>query len=127
MIFRKKKAPAAPEPRSEVTPQAPRPEWDLRTVTQRLNELTPTLETKEIDPSLVQARLADHYRELNREPVPPPEFDSVVHGLDEESWRRLALAVGTLDHTDIRSALANLTTAVVEQVRSGFVGTATTA
>jgi hypothetical protein len=126
MIFKRKPAPAAPGPASEGTPQAPRPEWDLCTVTQRLNELTPVLETKEVEPPLVQARLADHYRDLDREPVPPPQFERLVRGLDMEAWRRLALAVGALDHPDIRSALARLTTTAVEQVTSGFVGTATT-
>jgi hypothetical protein len=120
MIFRKKPAPANPEPAGQVA----LPEWDLRTMTQWLGELVPALETKDVEPPLVQARLADHYRELGREPVPPPEFDRVVQGLDAESWRRLALAVDTLDHPDLRSALAGLKTAVVEQVQAGFVGTA---
>jgi hypothetical protein len=121
MIFKKKQAQANPEPAGKVA----RPEWDLRTMAQRLGELAPALETKDIEPPLVQARLADHYRELGREPVPPPEFDRIVQGLDADSWRRLALAVDTLDHPDLRSALAGLKTAVVEQVRAGFVGTAT--
>jgi hypothetical protein len=127
MIFREQQPPAACGPPTAVTPQAPRPEWDLPTVTRRFSELVPALETKEVEPPLVQARLADHYRRLNREPLPPPEFDLVVNGLDAESWRRLALAVGALDHPDVRSALAHLMTTVAEQVRAGFVGTATAA
>jgi hypothetical protein len=125
MFFRKKQAQAEPDSVSKLAPQAPRPEWDLRLMTQRLKELAPVLETKEIEPLLIQARLADHYRDLNREPVPPPQFDRIVHHLDTESWRRLALAVGTLDHPDIRSTLARLTTTVVQQVEAGFVAMAT--
>jgi hypothetical protein len=125
MIFRKKSAPATPEAASKATAQTPRPEWDLRTMTQRLNELTPVLETKDIEPPLVEARLADCYRELDREPVPQQQFERLVGGLDPDAWRRLALAVGALDHPDIRSALARLTTTAVEQVTAGFVGTAT--
>jgi hypothetical protein len=125
MFFRKKQAEAGGESASKIAPHAPRPEWDLHTMTQRLSELTPALETKEIEPLLIQARLADHYRELNLEPVSPTQFDLIVHNLDPESWRRLALAVGTLDHADIRSTLANLTTTVAQQVKTGFVGMAT--
>jgi hypothetical protein len=125
MIFRKKQAQAVPEAASKIAPRAPLPEWDLRTMTQRLSELAPVLETKQIEPPLIQARLADHYRELNLEPVPPSQFDPLVYNLDPESWRRLALAVGTLDHPDIRSTLANLTMTVVEQVKTGFVSMAT--
>ena len=123
MFFKKKKpGEAAPESASKSAPDAPRPEWNLRTLTQRLSELA--LETKEIEPVLIQARLADHYRELNLEPVTPSQFDRIVHDLDLESWRRLALAVGTLDHADIRPPLAILTTPVVQQVQIGFVGMA---
>jgi hypothetical protein len=126
MIFRKKPAQAPPHPTAEVAPLPPRPEWDLPTMMQRLGELVPALETRDIEPPLVQARLADHYRELEREPVAPSQFDELVQGLDAESWRRLALAADTLDHPDLRSALAQLTTTVLEQVQAGFVGTATT-
>ncbi len=125
MFFRKKKAQAAPESASGLAPPAPRPEWDLRTMTQQLSELAPVLETKEIEPLLIQARLADHYRELNLEPVPPAHFDRLIHDLDPEAWRRFALAVGTLDHMDLRSTLASLTTTVDQQVKVGFVGMAT--
>ena len=124
MFFRKKPAQAAPESTSPSAPAAPRPEWELRTLTQRLSELAPALETKEIEPLLIEARLADHYRELNVEPVPPIQFERLVDKLDAESWRRFALAVGTLDHADIRSPLATLTTTVLQQVQAGFVGVA---
>ncbi len=43
MIFRKKQPPAASDPPSKGTAPAPRPEWDLQTVTRRLSELTPAL------------------------------------------------------------------------------------
>jgi hypothetical protein len=121
MFFRKKPAPAAPESAGPIGPPAPRPEWDLPTLTRRLSEMAPVVETKDIEPLLVEARLADHYRELNLEPMPPTQFGRIVHDLDPESWRRLALAVGTLDHADIRSTLAKLTTTVVQQVQAGFV------
>src|SRR5438552_2046569 len=122
MFFKKKPAQAPPVATSEVVLDTPRPEWNLRTMAQRLSELAPALETKEIEPPLLQARLADHYRDLNLEPMPPLQFDRIVQGLDAESWRRLALAVGTLDHGEIRSTLAILTTPVIEQVQVGFVG-----
>lgn len=123
-MFFNKKANSAPEPVGKAASRVQRPEWDLRTVTQQLSELTPVLETREIEPLLIEARLADHYRELNLEPLPPPQFERIVHKLDPESWRRLALVVGTLDRADIRSTLASLPTTVVQQVEAGFVGLA---
>jgi hypothetical protein len=115
---------APPAPPVMTAPDPPRPEWDLRTVAQQLRELAPVLETKEIEPALVQARLADHYRDLNLEPLAPSQFELIAHGLDAESWRRLALAVGMLDHEATRFTLAVLTTPVSQQVQVGFVGTA---
>jgi len=124
MFFKKKPAPASPATHGTAGPNGSRPEWNLRTLVQRLSELAPALETREVEPLLIQARLADHYRDLNLEPVSLPQFDRAVQGLDTDAWRRLALAVGTLDHEEIRSALAVLTTPVGQQVQAGFVGMA---
>jgi hypothetical protein len=124
MFYKKKPAQTPPGPAGQPTPTPPRPEWHLATLTQRLGELAPILETKEIEPPLVQARLADHYRDLDREPVPPARFQRIVRDLDGESWRRLALAVWSLDLDDIRSPLALLPTTVEQQVEAGFAGAA---
>ncbi len=122
-MFLKKKQTASAPP-GKTASQGARPEWNLQTVTQRLTELAPALESKDIEILLVEARLADCYRDLNLEPVSPAQFAALVEGLDMESQRRLALAVGALDHTEIRPALALLTTLPAKQVQLGFIWTA---
>jgi hypothetical protein len=84
------------------------------------------LETREVEPSLVRARLADHYRDLELEPLPPGEFDRFVSGLGVEAWRRLALAVAVLDQPAVLAVLATLAGKVPldQQVQVGFVGLA---
>ncbi len=124
MFFKKKRGPAAPQSSARGAAEGWWPQWDLGTMTARLKDLVPMLENKEIEPPLVQARLADHYRDLNLEPMPPAQFDRLVTDFDAESWRRLALAVETLDHADLRSPLAQLTTPVTQQIKAGFIGTA---
>jgi hypothetical protein len=119
MLFKKKKQTA--EPAATSKSQSAPAEWDLRTMMQQLRELAPVLATRDIELPLLQARLADHYRDLNRAPVPPAHFDHLVHNLDAEAWRRLALAVGALDHADIRSAMLHRPTSVAEQVEVGFI------
>jgi hypothetical protein len=121
MFFGKKTLPAAPKPAPEAVAK---PEWDLQTVVGLLGRLAPNLENRDVEPALVQARLADHYREVDREPVPAARFNAFVAGMDAESWRRLALAVGPLDDTAVRSALAHLKLPVVGQVQAGFVAVA---
>ena len=122
MFFRKKQPPAPQAPAKDTGPKA---EWDLPTMARLLSQLAPALETKEIEPLLIQARLADHYRDIGLEPVPPAKFDAIVVGLDAESWRRFALAIGPLDHVEIRSVLTNMKTSVAQQVQAGFVAMAT--
>jgi hypothetical protein len=121
MFFKKKPPPAPPTPAKETGPKA---EWDLPTIARLLGQLAPALETKEVEPSLIQARLADHYRDIGLEPAPPSTFDAIVAGLDAEAWRRFALAIGPLDHAESRAALAGLKMPVVQQVQAGFVAMA---
>src|ERR1043166_7175476 len=118
MFFKKKQPPPPPKD------TGPKAEWDLPTLTRLLGQLAPVLETKEVEQALIQARLADHYRDVGIEPLTPAKFEVIVAGLDTESWRRLALAIGPLDHGEIRGVLAVLQTPVQQQVQAGFVAMA---
>jgi hypothetical protein len=75
---------------------------------------------------LVRARLADHYRDVGLAPPDAAEFERRASGLDVEGWRRLALAVATLDDDGLRTALAGLAPRVPVslQVERGFLGVA---
>jgi hypothetical protein len=121
-MFFKKKQPL--EPQTPANDTGSKAEWDLPTVARALGQLTPALETREIEPLLIQARLADHYRDIGLEPLSPSKFDTLVQCLDAESWRRFALAIGPLDHVEIRSVLKNVKTSVLQQVQAGFVAVA---
>jgi len=80
-------------------------------------------EHREVEPALVRARLADGYRDAGLEPVLPEDFDAMTAHLTEESWRRLAIAVDTLEDDGVQQALPALKGAgsVADQVRAGFV------
>lgn len=122
MFFKKNQPPA---PKALPKDVGPRGEWHLPTVVHLLGQLAPALETKDIEPLMIQARLADHYRDLDLEPLPPTKFEVMVAGLDAESWRRFALAIGPLDNVEIRSVLTTTKTSVPQQVQAGFVAMAT--
>jgi hypothetical protein len=132
MIFKRKPpvispTPSPPAPTAPVATPAEAPveiEWELGVATAQIRSLATALESREVEPQLIRARLADHYRDLEIEPMPPDLFDQLVQDLDVEAWRRMALAVGVLDHPQIRSALVTGNTPVAIQVRLGFVGLA---
>lgn len=115
------KKPAA-KPKVEV-PSPPKVEWELTRLVGRLRSAAPPLEAKEVVRVLVQARLADHYRDLGLDPLEPSEFDRLARELDVEGWRCLALAVATLDDPDLRVALAALAprVPVASQYQKGFL------
>src|SRR5207248_317820 len=60
---------------------------------------------KVIEPDLVRARLADRCRDVRLLPMTPEEFDEHTRDLDEEAWRRLALAVSAFDLPAVRKVL----------------------
>jgi hypothetical protein len=120
-LFKKKPPPAAPQP--APAPAPPRVEWGVEGLARRTQEMAPALESKDVEPALVRARLADHYRDAGLPPPEPAWFDEQAAGLDGEGWRRLSLAVGLLDDDAARAALPALAERipVAGQVRDGFI------
>jgi hypothetical protein len=121
-VFRKK-AVAPPE----VEPvEAPKVEWHLAHLVDRVRDAAPALEARDVEAALVRARLADHYRDLGLLPPDAADFERQALDLDIEGWRRLALAVATFDDAELRAALAALAprVPVAVQVESGLLGMA---
>ncbi len=116
-----KKKPAAPL--DDDSPKPPRVEWDLEHVVSRVRDAAPVFEARDIEVALLHARLADHYRDLELVPPEAAEFERTASDLDVEGWRRLAVAVATLDDTGLRAALAARAPwmDVSAQVQSGFL------
>lgn len=87
-----------------------------------ISRAVPRRESAVIEPELVRARLADRYRDAGLAPLSPARFDELAAGLDDPSWRRLALAVDALDLETITAALPSILQAPVEtQVREAFI------
>jgi hypothetical protein len=121
-----KKRPVA-DPGGDGAPTAgPKVQWDLGHLVGRVRDAAPALEARDVEAALVQARLADHYRDVGLAPPDAAEVEGRARDLDLEGWRRLALAVAALDDAGLRSALAELAPAVpvTVQVESGFLGLA---
>jgi hypothetical protein len=121
-IFRKKAAVSSDSDAREV----PRVHWPLEHLIARIRDHAPALESREVEPALVHARLADQYRDLGLAPPDFADFERGALNLDVEGWRRLALAVATLDDSLLRPALLAIAprVPVAVQVESGFLGVA---
>ncbi len=106
--------------------EAPRVEWDLAHLVGRVRDAAPALEARDVEAALVHARLADHYRDVGLAPPDAADFERQAGSLDVEGWRRLALAVATLDDTILRAAFGAPTrrVPVAAQLESGFTGLA---
>jgi hypothetical protein len=104
----------------------PAVELDLPPLEAVLAATVPRLEKSAVEPDLLRARLADAYRDVPVEPPAPEAFDAQASSLEEEGWRRLALAVSTLDHAPLRAALPRLLhgSDPARQLEEGFVGLA---
>lgn len=63
------------------------------------------MEGLEVDRDLLRARLADGYRDAEREPLEPARFDELVADLTPEDLQRMALAVTALDLSPVRDGL----------------------
>jgi hypothetical protein len=105
---------------------SPRVMLDVVALQDRFAVEVPQLEGRPVEPELVRARLADGYRDLGLAPMAPERFDAAAAGMDDEAWRRLALAVTALRQEDVRAGLPLLLDGqgVAEQVKAGFVAPA---
>jgi hypothetical protein len=108
--------------------KGPKVMLDVFALLDLFTEQVPQLERRQIESELVRAGLADGYRDLGLMPMPPDDFDGAVAGMDDEAWRRLALAATAIQQDDVRAGLPLLLDghSVADQVRTGFIGVACT-
>jgi hypothetical protein len=97
-------------------------ELDLSVLREALGRRVALVESRPVEPALVHARLADRYRDLEREPPEPGAFLALVAALDAASWQRLALVVSALDEPAVRGPFRDLRSRADDQVRAGFAG-----
>jgi hypothetical protein len=78
------------------------------------------------EPALVQAMLADHYRDEGVAPLAPDAFSDVTAGMDDADWQRFAVIVGTLARPEVRATIPGISKRmpVRDQIEKGMVGTA---
>lgn len=77
------------------------------------------------DAELLQARLADHIRDMGHTPPGTDVLATMLAELDEQARRRMAVAVSLLQHEDVRVPLEPMIKSKsVEQMIAGLAATA---
>jgi hypothetical protein len=81
------------------------PLWDVALLTDYVHTSARDWEQRTVDPTLVEARLGDRMRDEQLRPLSTTQFAQLVGVLDEQAWRRMALAVGAFDLPEVRGVL----------------------
>jgi hypothetical protein len=97
--------------------------WDVNVAARAVADAAAEVSALECDRALLEAVLADHYRDMHIQPVRPDLFSQVTHSLDEGSWLRFAVVVGMLAHEELRGVIPALSQRmpVREQIEKGMV------
>jgi hypothetical protein len=96
---------------------------DLQAVGRMVRERMERIQRQSVQPALVIARLADSYRDVGIEPLPPTQVQAMLSKLDEEGWRRLDLIVSVMSSEAAGDALRNVKSQdeVAEQIKNVFL------
>lgn len=101
--------------------------WQIYVAANAVADTASEVSVLESDPALLQALLADHYRDARVAPLHPDLFALATRDLDEAHWLRFAVIVGMFAHEELRAVLPAVTQRmhVREQIEKGMVAPAT--
>lgn len=111
---------------AEETVPSSRLTWQIAAAAHAVADAAAGLSAAESDPPLIEALLADQYREAGVVPLSPRAFALLTADLDGKGWLRLAVIVEALTREGLHLALAAASRriSVREQVERGMVGPA---
>jgi hypothetical protein len=100
--------------------------WAIDIAANMMADAASDVNSSECEPALVEAVLADRYRDEGVVPLAPDVFAAVTAGLDDADWQRLAVVVGMFADSSLRAALAGVSgrMPVREQIEKGMVAPA---
>jgi hypothetical protein len=104
----------------------PPPTWIIDIATNMAAEVAADVLSSESEPALIEARLADHYRDEGVVPLAPHFFTMLTSGMDDADWQRFAIIAGMFARPEVRAVLGLVSEgmSVRDQVRDGMVAPA---
>lgn len=97
--------------------------WEIGVAARAVADAAAELCATEHDPALVEALLADQYRDAGVAPLTPRDFALLTASLDRMGWLRFTVIIGALGREELRAALPAVSRrmAVGEQIDRGMV------
>jgi hypothetical protein len=107
------------------TPPSP-PAWAIDIAANMAADLAADVVSSETEPALIEAQLADHYRDEGVVPLAPRIFTMITSGMDDADWRRFAIVAGMFARKELRMVLPAVSErmAVRDQIHHGMVAPA---
>lgn len=101
--------------------------WEISVAANVVADSASDVSSLECDPALLEAVLADHYRDARVAPLRPDLFTLATGGLTEDDWLRFAVIVGMFGRAELRAVLPAVSQRmpVREQIEKGMVAPAT--
>jgi hypothetical protein len=83
----------------------PAPAWDIALATDVAADAAAAVAAAELDMALIEAVLADQYRDAGIAPLDPAQLGVVTAGMTSADWQRLSVIVALLKEAQLRAAL----------------------
>jgi hypothetical protein len=101
------------------------PRWSITTAANAVVDAARNVDAVNNHPGLVEAKLADHYRDAGVPPVSPEVFASITEGLCEADWRRFEVVVNIFETEELCATFAEVSSnmSVQEQIAKGMLPT----
>jgi hypothetical protein len=102
------------------------PTWVIEIAANMVAEVASDVGSGEREPALIEAMLADHYRDEGVVPLAPRFFTMITSGMEESDWQRFAIIVGMFARAEVRAVLGPVSEemSVRDQVHIGMVAPA---
>lgn len=82
-----------------------RPAWDIALAANIIAEAAAVVLANELDMALIEAQLADHYRDAGIAPLEPAQMRVETAKMSPADWQRLAIMAALLAEPELRAAL----------------------
>jgi len=82
-----------------------RPVWEIELAANTIADAAAEVAAAELDIALIEAQLADHYRDEGIAPLEPAQLRVETAKMSEADWQRLAVMTALLARPELRAAL----------------------
>jgi hypothetical protein len=100
--------------------------WDIEAVANTVADVAGFVDPDDVDPTLIEAVLADCYRDEGIAPLAPDAFAAATAHMDEADWQRFAVIATMFTIDEVRAVIGAVSKRmpVRDQLEKGMIATA---